>query len=70
MLDWWEKNFAGCQLGDERLNNRTYWIGKTLSQGSGKALSEIFKDANSLKRAYDFCQLQSRIWQDNSVLSN
>jgi hypothetical protein len=47
MLDWWEKNFAGCQLGDERLNNRAYSIGKTLTQGFGKALSEIFKGANA-----------------------
>lgn len=54
MLDWWEKNFAGCQLGDERLNNRAYSIGKTLSLGFGKGLSEIFKGANSLKRAYEF----------------
>ncbi len=51
MLNWWEKNFADCQLGDERLNNPAYSIGKTLSQGFGKAFSEIFKDANSLKRA-------------------
>jgi hypothetical protein len=41
-------------LGDERLNNRAYCIGKTLSQGFGKGLSEIFKDANALKRAYEF----------------
>ena len=54
MLDWWEENFACCQLGDERLNNRAYSIGKTLSQGFGKALSEIFKGANALKRAYEF----------------
>lgn len=54
MWDWREKNFAGCQLGDERLNNRACSIGKTLSQGFGKALFEIFKGANSLKRAYEF----------------
>ena len=54
MLNWWAKNFAECQSGDERLNNRAYCIGKTLSQGFGKGLSEIFKDANSLKRAYEF----------------
>jgi len=50
MLDWWEKNFACCQLGDERLNNRADSIGKTLSQGFGKALSEIFKGASQGKR--------------------
>ncbi|WP_038296376.1 IS4/Tn5 family transposase DNA-binding protein, partial [[Scytonema hofmanni] UTEX B 1581] len=22
MLDWWEKNFATCELGDRRLNER------------------------------------------------
>jgi hypothetical protein len=54
MLDWWDKNFASCELGDERLNNRAYSIGKTLSQGFGKALSEIFQGANALKRAYEF----------------
>jgi hypothetical protein len=42
MLSWWEKNFATCELGDERLNNRAYSIGQALSQGFGKALSEIF----------------------------
>lgn len=54
MLNWWEKNFASCELGDERLNNRAYAIGKALSQGFGKALSEIFTSANELKRAYEF----------------
>lgn len=54
MLNWWEKNFASCELGDERLNNRAYAIGKALSQGFGKALSEIFSSANELKRAYEF----------------
>jgi hypothetical protein len=54
MLNWWEKNFASCELGDERLNNRAYSIGKALSQGFGKAFSEIFSTANELKRAYEF----------------
>ncbi len=54
MLNWWEKNFASCELGDERLNNRAYASGKALSQGFGKALSEIFTSANELKRAYEF----------------
>lgn len=54
MLNWWEKNLASCELGDERLNNRAYAIGKALSQGFGKALSEIFTSANELKRAYEF----------------
>lgn len=54
MLDWCEKNFANCQLGDERLTNRAFAIGKALSQGFGKALSEIFRGANELKRAYEF----------------
>lgn len=51
MLNWWEKNLASCELGDERLNNRAYAIGQALSQGFGKALSEIFTSANELKRA-------------------
>jgi len=54
MLEWWTKNFASCQFGDERLSNRAFCIGKTLSRGFGKALSEIFKGAMELKRAYEF----------------
>ncbi|MBA2750030.1 MAG: hypothetical protein H0U45_15200 [Tatlockia sp.] len=54
MLEWWVKNFASCQLGDERLDNRAFSIGKALNQGFGKALSEIFKGAKELKRAYEF----------------
>jgi hypothetical protein len=55
MLEWWTKNFASCQLGDERLSNRALWIGKALSQNFGKAMSEIFTSANELKRTYEFC---------------
>jgi len=51
MLDWCEKNFASCQLGDERLTNRAFAIGKALSQGFGKALSEIFKGANERSKS-------------------
>ena len=54
MLNWWDENFASCELGDQRLNNRAYAIGQALSQGFGKALSEIFASANELKRAYEF----------------
>ena len=54
MLDWWEKNFATCELGDHRLNERAMSIGKALSQGFGKALSEIFNGGRVLKRAYEF----------------
>jgi len=57
MLEWWTKNFASCELGDERLNNRAFWIGKELSKGFGKALSEVFKGGNELKRAYEFLQI-------------
>jgi hypothetical protein len=53
-LSWWEKNFASIELGDERLSNRAYGIGKRVSEGFGKGLSEIFKSANELKRAYEF----------------
>jgi hypothetical protein len=41
-MNWWDKNFASCELGDERLSNRAYSIGKKISEGFGKALSEIF----------------------------
>ncbi|MFN4862079.1 MAG: transposase DNA-binding-containing protein [Pseudanabaena sp.] len=27
-MNWWDKNFASCELGDERLSNRAYSIGK------------------------------------------
>lgn len=54
MLDWWEKNFATYDLGDRRLNERVMSIGKALSQGFGKALSEIFSGGTVLKRAYEF----------------
>ena len=54
MLNWWEKNFASIELGDERLSDRAYTIGKKISEGFGKALSEIFKSGNELKRAYEF----------------
>jgi hypothetical protein len=58
MLDWWEKNFATCELGDRRLNERAMSIGYALSQGFGKALSEIFSGATVLKRAYEFLPIQ------------
>lgn len=54
MLNWWDKNFASIELGDERLSDRAYAIGKKISEGFGKALSEIFKSGNELKRAYEF----------------
>ena len=54
MLEWWTKNLASCQLGDERLDNRAMWIGKALSQNFGRAMSEIFTSANELKRTYEF----------------
>ncbi|MFM5956259.1 MAG: transposase DNA-binding-containing protein [Dolichospermum sp.] len=54
MMNWWEKYFASCELGDERLSDRAYAIGKKLSEGFGKALSEIFKSGSELKRAYEF----------------
>lgn len=48
MLEWWEKNFASCALGDLRLSKRALKIGKVLSLGFGKALSELFAAANVL----------------------
>ena len=58
MLEWWEKNFATCELGDRRLNERAMSIGKSLSLGFGKALSEIFSSATVLKRGYEFLPTQ------------
>jgi len=60
MLEWWTKNFASCELGDERLNNRAFSIGKKLSEGFGKALSEVFKGGNELKRAYEFLVIRKQ----------
>jgi hypothetical protein len=54
MQEWWEKNFSKCELGDLRLSERARVIGKALSLGFGKALSEVFSGANVLKRAYEF----------------
>jgi len=64
MLDWWEKNFATCDLGDRRLNERAMSIGKALSQGFGKALSAIFNRGTVLKRAYEFLPTQK--WNSQS----
>lgn len=61
MLEWWVKNFASCQLGDERLNNRAFSIGKILSQNFGQAFSEIFPGAKELKRAYEFLPTRRQI---------
>jgi hypothetical protein len=54
MLNWWDKNFASIEVDDKRLSDRAYAIGKKISEGFGKALSEIFKSGNELKRAYEF----------------
>jgi len=54
MQEWWEKNFSKCELGDLRLSKRAREIGKALSLGFGKAMSEVFSKANALKRAYEF----------------
>ena len=61
MLEWWTKNFASCELGDERLDNRAFSIGKKLSEGFGKGLSEVFKGGNELKRAYEFLGIRKQI---------
>jgi hypothetical protein len=44
-------------LGDERLDNRAFSIGKKLSQRFGKALSEEFEGGRELKRAYEFLRI-------------
>lgn len=54
MESWVAVNFADCQLGDKRLNERALEIGKVLVVGFGQALSMIFTDKNLLKRAYEF----------------
>ncbi|MEH2371989.1 IS4/Tn5 family transposase DNA-binding protein [Nostoc sp.] len=58
MLDWWEKNFATCELGDRRLNERAISIGYVLTLVFGKVLSEIFNSGTILKRAYEFLPTQ------------
>ena len=52
--NWDYQNFADCQLGDKRLNQRALAIGKALVVGFGQTLSIIFKQENPLKRAYEF----------------
>ena len=54
MESWGSQNFADCQLGDKRLNQRAREIGQALVVGFGQALSMIFKEENPLKRAYEF----------------
>ena len=54
MESWGSQNFADCQLGDKRLNERALEIGLALVAGFGQALSTLFKKENPLKRAYDF----------------
>lgn len=54
MENWGSQNFATCQLGDKRLNARALEIGLAIVAGFGQALSMIFKEENSLKRAYEF----------------
>ena len=54
MESWASQNFADCQLGDKRLNQRALEIGKVLVVGFGQALSIIFTEENPLKRAYEF----------------
>jgi hypothetical protein len=54
MESWGCENFADCQLGDKRLNQRAVEIGNALVVGFGQALSMIFKEENPLKRAYEF----------------
>ena len=54
MESWGIQNFATCQLGDKRLNARALEIGLAIVAGFGQALSMIFKEENSLKRAYEF----------------
>ena len=58
MLTWWEKNFATCELGERRLDERAMSIGYALSLGFGKALSEVFSSGTALKRAYEFLPIQ------------
>ena len=48
------QELSSIDLGDERLNNRAFSIGKILSQNFGQAFSEIFPGAKELKRAYEF----------------
>lgn len=54
MESWANQDFADCQLGDKRLNQRALEIGKALVIGFGQALSMIFKEQNRLKRVYEF----------------
>ncbi len=54
MQSWASQNFADCQLGDKRLNQRAKEIGQALAQRFSQALSMVFPEENPLKRAYEF----------------
>jgi hypothetical protein len=51
---------SSYELGYERLSDRAYSIGKKISEGFGKALSEIFKGGSELKRAYEFSPMSKQ----------
>jgi len=56
------EKICNFRTGDRRLNERAMSIGYVLSLDSA-ALSEVFSSGTALKRAYEFCQPKSGIFQ-------
>jgi hypothetical protein len=54
------EKFCKLPIG-RRAIGQSGFLNRRLSQGFGKALSEIFKGANELKRAYEFLLTRRQI---------
>lgn len=46
--------YINCDFGDKRLNKRAELIAEALQVNYGQPLSQVFKSASDLKRAYEF----------------
>jgi hypothetical protein len=51
---WVEKETAGCDLGDDRLNRRLGTMLEALGERPGKSLPTAFQDWSNTKAAYRF----------------
>ena len=58
---------AECDFGDQRLTKRAILIGEALSLKYGQPLSQVFRNASDLKRAYEFltnAKTSFRVWSN------
>ncbi len=51
-------SLAECDFGDQRLTKRAILIGEALSLKYGQPLSQVFRNASELKRAYEYVTSQ------------